>query len=82
MKSATTQPPDARLDSRRQWLAALVRGAALTLLAGMSALLAMRSRRMPDGTCARGLPCRECGRWAGCTLPEAIAARDLKRRSL
>jgi hypothetical protein len=79
-RSSRISDPACLRQPRRQWLASILRGTALVLLAGLSALLLVRSRRASAQSCNR-LPCQACGRWSGCSLPLAIATRQSQNRS-
>jgi hypothetical protein len=68
-----------RIETRRQWLAAVWRWCALAGLAVLTGRLAVRSGSAAD--CRRRLPCQRCGLLASCDLPRAVESRQEKPRS-
>ena len=71
---------DARIETRRQWLASLWRWCALTGLAVLTGRLFIRAGHAAD--CGRQLPCQRCGLVERCDLPRAVNSRQEDTRSL
>jgi hypothetical protein len=60
---------------RREFFASFLRSAAAAGVTGVSAVLMLRTARLPAAECLRQTACRGCPEWGGCVLPPALAAR-------
>ena len=61
--------------ARREFFASFLRSAAAAGVTGVSAVLMLRTARLPAAECLRQTACRGCPEWGGCVLPPALAAK-------
>ena len=63
--------------ARRAFFASFLRSAAAAGVTAISAVLMLRTARLPAAECLRQTACRGCPEWGGCVLPPALAARRM-----
>ena len=63
------------MPNRREFLNTLMRGGILAALGLLSGSVLMRSR--DKNSCSNGFACSSCGKSQGCSLPAALAARQM-----